>query len=90
MKAISNSVEITHEELKLFIKEAWGTKLSLNLTGTVGIGKSVAVREQAELIQQKDCPDREFIDWNRVDKATKKKVTANPDKYFVFMDIRLS
>ena len=90
MTAISNSVEITHDELKLFIKEAWETKLSLNLTGTVGIGKSVAVREQAELIQQKDCHDREFIDWNRVDKATKKKVIANPDKYFVFMDIRLS
>lgn len=85
---MSKSVEIDHSELKQMINKAWETKLSLNLTGTVGIGKSVAVYEQSKVIAKRE--EREFIDWNRVDKATKKEVINNPKKYFVFMDIRLS
>lgn len=84
----ANSVEITHKELKQYIQMIWKTKLALNLTGTVGIGKSVSVFEQSVAIGEEE--KREFIDWNRVDKATKDEVIANPDKYFVFMDIRLS
>jgi len=85
---MSKSVEITHKELKQFIDEVWGTKISLNLTGTVGIGKSVAVYEKAVSLAKQE--KRKFVDWNRVDKETKKEVIKNPDKYFVFMDIRLS
>lgn len=82
------SVEITHKKLKQMIDEIWGTKISLNLTGTVGIGKSVAVYEKAVQLAKQE--KREFVDWNRVDKDTKKAVIENPDKYFVFMDVRLS
>ena len=83
-----SSVEINHNEFKQMIQTVWRTKLSLNVTGTTGIGKSVAVWEQAKVIAETE--KRTFIDWNRVDKATKKKVMANPKEYFVFMDIRLS
>ena len=85
---MSQSVEINHKQLKAFINKSYSTKLSLNLTGTVGIGKSIAVFEVAQELATKE--KREFIDWNRVDKATKDKVIENPKPYFVFMDIRLS
>jgi hypothetical protein len=88
MEQQPSSVEINHNELKQYIQMVWNTKLSLNLTGTVGIGKSVSVLEEAIKLAEKE--KREFIDWNRVDKATKQEVMNNPDKYFVFMDIRLS
>jgi len=83
-----SSVEINHEEFKQMIQTVWRTKLSLNVTGTTGIGKSVAVFEQAQTIAE--IEKREFVDWNRVDKKTKKEIIKNPNKYFVFMDIRLS
>jgi len=84
----ANSVVITHKELKAFISKMWETKLSLNMTGSTGIGKSVGVFEQAQLLAEQE--HRIFIDWNRVSKETKNKVIANPKEYFVFMDIRLS
>ena len=85
---MNNSIEINHKELKAFIQKAHDTKVSLNLTGTVGIGKSIAVLEKA--IELAKIEKREFIDWNRVDKEMKNKVMENPEQYFLFMDIRLS
>lgn len=85
---MNNSIEINHKELKAFIKKAYETKLSLNLTGTVGIGKSIAVFEVAKEVAVEE--KREFIDWNRISKNNKDIVMENPEKYFLFMDIRLS
>lgn len=87
-KNMAQSIEITHKELKQMIDEVYGTKISLNLTGTVGIGKSIAVFDKAKQLAKQE--EREFIDWNRVSKKQKKEVIATPEKYFVFMDVRLS
>jgi len=85
---MSVSVEINHKELKQMLSKVWQTKLSLNITGTVGIGKSVAVREYSEqLTIEENC---EFIAWNEVDKDTKDKVMKNPKGKLVYLDIRLS
>lgn len=84
----TESVEINHKELKQFIDEVWKHKLALNLTGTTGIGKSRSIIDRAKSIAKAE--EREFIDWNRVSKDKKDEVIENPDKYFVFIDIRLS
>jgi len=85
---MSNAVEINHKELRQVLQKTWETKLSLNITGTTGIGKSVAVFDFA--LSTAEQEKKEFVDWNRVSKETKKAVIKNPEKYFVFMDIRLS
>lgn len=85
---MSNSVEITHKELRQMLNKTWETKISMNISGTTGIGKSVAVLEFAKAAAQME--NREFIEWNKISKAGKKNVMQNPEKYFIFMDIRLS
>lgn len=82
------SIEINHKELKEYISRIWTNKISLNLTGTTGIGKSVSVWEQAKEIAKKE--KREFIEWNKTSKEQKNDIITNPEKYFIFMDIRLS
>ena len=70
------------------LDKVWETKISLNLSGTTGIGKSVAVWEYSKILAEQE--KREFVEWNKISKKEKKEVMNNPEKYFIFMDIRLS
>lgn len=88
MNKMTEAIEINHKELKQFIDNVYGTKISLNLIGTVGIGKSVAVYEKAKELAEQE--KREFVDWNRSNEDVRMDAVKNPNKYFIFLDIRLS
>jgi len=44
----AQSIEINHNEFRQTLFKIWKEKISLNVTGTVGIGKSVTVYEVAK------------------------------------------
>lgn len=80
-------MEISPNEAKQLIKRLYlrGSKEPVLLIGDVGIGKSVCVREAAEEIAKE--LGKEFVVYND-DVAL--KVLKDPDKYFVFVDFRLT
>ena len=82
------TLEVKHEELSELIGCYYKTKLPLMVIGTFGIGKSQGVKEKAiELSKEKN---KEFINWNETSKDKKLEVYNNAEKYFNFVDIRLS
>lgn len=81
-------LEIKHDQLSELIKEHYKNKLALFCWGTFGIGKSFSIRQTGEEIA--DDEGREFKDWNKLTNEDKKELFKNPDKYFVFIDVRLS
>jgi hypothetical protein len=80
--------EIEHEELSELIRCYYNSKLPLMVYGTFGIGKSQSVEEQAKGIAKEK--EKEYVNWNKLLLEDKMKVFANPEKYFILLDIRLS
>lgn len=80
--------QIKHTELDSLLKENYRTKLALFVYGTFGVGKSFQIRESSKEIAE--IRKREFKDWNRLTNIEKEELFKNPEKYFVFIDIRLS
>lgn len=81
-------LQVKHDELKEIIREYYREKLSLFIFGTFGIGKSFVVRGVAQQIAKEK--NKEFKEWNRLNKEQKDEVYNNPSKYFVLIDERLS
>lgn len=79
---------INHEALKELIKVYYKSNQALIITGTFGIGKSVVVRETAKEVAQQQ--ERIFVEWGKLSYEERKEVIANPSKYFVLHDVRLS
>ena len=80
--------EVKHEDLSELISFYYESKFPLMIYGTFGIGKSQGVESKARGIAEQK--QKEFVNWNKVDKEMKIEVISNPKKYFVFLDIRLS
>ena len=80
--------KVTHKQLKFLLKQYYRTKLPMFVWGTFGIGKSQTIRDTAiEISEEKK---RKFVEWNKTTEEEKKDILENPEKYFVFIDIRLS
>lgn len=77
-----------HSELKEIIKQYCKKKKSLMCYGSFGLGKSQIVRDVA--IEKAQEEKRAFVEWNRLTESEKLALFDNPDKSFVFIDIRLS
>lgn len=77
--------KINHEQLKLIIKKAYKAKVSLDVNGHPGIGKSQVVIQTAKKIAKEN--NLIFFNWNKDDKNSIDIATI--DKYFFFADIRL-
>ena len=78
------------EQIKQYLVNYYFTafpkiRYAIMLLGAPGIGKSTAVREAAEEIARR--MNKEFIDY---DDDLAPKILASPEKYFVFVDFRLS
>lgn len=80
--------EVNHQELKAFIKKCYISKLPLHMWGTIGIGKSESANEVSQELAGEF--KREYVIWNKMSKEDKHKLAEHPEKYFFFMDIRLS
>lgn len=83
------------KELEVIIKATYkqkdlltNRKFPLIVYGTFGIGKSWIVKDVAKNISEKK--GKVFIDWNTATAEDKSKIIANPENYFVLLDIRLS
>lgn len=81
-------LNVDHKELNVLIEEYYKNKTALFVFGAFGIGKSFVVKDSSEKIAKNK--KKEFVEWNRLTKEKKQEVYDNPDKYFVFIDIRLS
>ena len=81
-------IEINHENLKRIIPINYKLKTPMMLFGTFGIGKSYIILEEAKKIAKEK--KKEFVQWDLLTKKKKQELFKNPEKYFVFMDIRLS
>lgn len=79
-------MQITHEELNKIVKHFYRRKRAVFIQGRFGIGKSAVIRNTAIEIAKE--LNKEFIDFNKT--VDKQKVFDSPDKYFVFVDVRLA
>jgi hypothetical protein len=70
------------------LKRCYKTKDPLFVAGPPGIGKSEIPRVVFEQIAKDK--GLEFVIWNNTDKAKKEEMSADPKKYFVLCDQRLS
>ena len=70
------------------LRTCYKTKDALYISGPPGIGKS-AVPQQvyADIAGDKQ---KEFVNWDKTTRAEKAAMFKNPEKYFVFIDQRLS
>lgn len=84
------TLDVRHDELKTHLKLDRDTGNSPLIKGGIGIGKSQVIKEQAEETAGQEFPEREFVQWSKIDKQEKAEVQANPEQYFIFLDIRLS
>lgn len=81
-------LEVTHKELKELLNVYYEEKISFFVQGRFGIGKSEVMKEVAkEKAKQKG---KEFVEWNMLTEGEKLALMDNPEKKFVFIDIRLS
>ena len=80
--------KVNHRELATIVGHYYKTKEPLFVWGTFGIGKSRVLKDVAQ--ETAKAKDKEFVDWNKTSPEEKQEVFNNPEKYFVFIDIRLS
>lgn len=81
-------IEINTRELGKYLIRLYEKKVPAMLYGGYGIGKSEITYQVSEVLAERR--KRKFIDWNRIDHKQKMECIANPSKYFVFHDMRLS
>jgi len=80
--------QVNHLELKTLIQEYYKRKCALFIWGRFGIGKSAVMGETAKGIGEEN--KRKFVCWNKLTETEKKEVVDYCEKYFVFIDVRLS
>jgi hypothetical protein len=86
--------KVNHQQLGSLIKAYYktktlrGKKLPLIIYGTFGVGKSTLIRDKAKEIAEKKS--KELIEWNEITRDRKDEIVANPEKFFVLIDVRLS
>jgi len=80
--------KIEHEELAKILKAGKERKVSPLVLGRTGIGKSQTIRDAA--IEMAKGSDKEFIEWNEASEEQKMGIIKEPDRYFCFLDIRLT
>lgn len=81
-------LQLSHKDLKSILRIYYNSKTSLFVQGRFGIGKSVLTKDEAKEIAKEK--KREFIEWNKITEDEKNKLFKSPEKYFVYIDIRLS
>jgi hypothetical protein len=83
-----SEIKLDHEELKSHIEDNMRAGNSLYVWGTTGIGKSQTVEEISR--KKADELGKEFVMWNKLSRKEKHSLLDSLDKYYIFIDIRLS
>lgn len=85
---MSEIYKVDAKQLKNLVKVHYEKTTPLMVYGGFGLGKSSIVLQQAQALAKEK--GKEFIDWNRTPSAKRNEMFENPEKYFVFTDVRLS
>jgi len=86
--------KINHEQLSRLIQihynttDSRGKKICLLVYGTYGIGKSETTMNEAQTLAEQR--GKIFVVWNEISEEKKFEVYNDIEKYFIYMDIRLS
>jgi hypothetical protein len=79
---------VDHDGLRAVLDGYRAADVPLMVRGATGIGKSRAVREDAE--RQAAREGRTFVAWNEAAAGRKRTVAGAPSEYHVFVDVRLA
>lgn len=82
------TIQVPIGQLAQIIKTFGDSDIPLMIYGPPGIGKSDIMQQTA--IAKADEMKRDYVHWNKISNDEKEKVIANPKKYFIFYDMRLS
>ena len=77
-------LEVSTDTYGELLRTCYVAKSPLYVYGGPGIGKSEIPRQVFTKIAKEQ--GKEYIDWNELNIAERKKVIANADKYWVFCD----
>jgi len=72
------------------MKAHWKSKEPFHLIGEPSTVKSALVKQTAEEISVEENDGREFVEWSKLTLSKKEEVNKNPEKYFIFEDLRAS
>ena len=81
-------ITCTSEEYEQFLKRSWSKKVPLMVYGAPGIGKSEIPRSVFKKTAEEN--NRKFVEWAALTKSEKDEAIANPEKYFIFTDLRIA
>jgi GTPase SAR1 family protein len=85
----TNLPEMSYKTMEMFMNNAYNTKQALLIYGDPGLGKSDVTRSFAKRVNHRKYQgQREFVNWSKLNNASKKDVITNPQKYFVLIDVR--
>ena len=80
--------QLNHEELAKTAYWYYKKNKPLLVLGRTGIGKSYSIKEASKRIAEET--KKAFTEWDAISVAEKHNVIENPDKYFVYVDLRLT
>ena len=78
------------ERYARFLERAWDKKVPLMVYGPPGIGKSQVPREFFNDLNSKSGDGRRYSEWAALSKEEKLDAISNPQKYFIFADMRIA
>lgn len=81
-------ITVSIGQLKPFVNSHAEANIPLMVYGPPGVGKSDIMEQAAR--ERADEMGREFAHWNKATNHKKKEILADPSKYFLFYDMRLS
>jgi hypothetical protein len=87
-KKIDTVVRWSPLDIPKIIRAHYRAKVPVNFIAEPSTVKSEGTLQAAKQLAEEE--GREFFEWNRGSMEQKKKVIANPEKYFVFADLRAS
>jgi len=80
--------KITHAELEATTYHYAKNKRTMIVLGRTGIGKSYAVKQTAKRLAKDE--KKEFVEWNNTTEKQRVEILSNPDKHYLFVDLRLT
>ena len=81
-------ISISVKEYPKIIRHLYANSVPMMTYGPPGIGKTEIQFQEAQAEAKKQ--EKIFIEWGKASKPDKAKAIANADKYFCFIDMRLS
>jgi hypothetical protein len=80
--------KIKAQEMMSLVKSYYRGNASLMVYGAFGIGKSHITKQVAKDLAKEE--GREFVDWNTLTITERNALFGKEEKYFLFVDVRLS